>query len=159
MTSCTFGYIFKVKNTTLGTTRVILACTAEIMNVLVTVYRIYRAIRCFSDIFGRCMRPIRVPRLRNSTMGIQHRLYFPCIPIVYYYQISATLSLMTAICWQNWGSENIKRIGMAQWACTIGRLDIAFAVLSSLSRFFSAPRTNNLGMALFGYLKKDDPMQ
>ena len=46
-------------------------------------------------------------------------------------------------------------IGMAQWACTIGRLDIAFAV-SSLSRFSTAPRTNHLGMALhlFGYLKK-----
>ncbi|KAI2495066.1 hypothetical protein MHU86_19461 [Fragilaria crotonensis] len=32
-------------------------------------------------------------------------------------------------------------IGMAQWACTIGRLDIAFAV-SSLSRFSADPREN-----------------
>ena len=46
-------------------------------------------------------------------------------------------------------------IGMAQWACTIGRLDIAFAV-SSLSRFSAAPRTHHLELALhlFGYLKK-----
>ena len=46
-------------------------------------------------------------------------------------------------------------IGMAQWACTIGRLDIAFAV-SSLSRFSAAPRVHHLELALhlFGYLKK-----
>ena len=46
-------------------------------------------------------------------------------------------------------------IGMAQWACTIGRLDIAFAV-SSLSRFSAAPRQHHLELALymFGYLKK-----
>jgi Reverse transcriptase (RNA-dependent DNA polymerase) len=47
-------------------------------------------------------------------------------------------------------------IGMAQWACTIGRLDIAFAV-SSLSRFSAAPREYHLELALhlFGYLKKN----
>ena len=47
-------------------------------------------------------------------------------------------------------------IGMAQWASTIGRLDIAFAV-SSLSRFSAAPRTYHLELAvhLFGYLKKN----
>ena len=47
-------------------------------------------------------------------------------------------------------------IGMAQWACTIGRLDIAFAV-SSLSRFSAAPRQQHLELALhlFGYLKKN----
>ena len=47
-------------------------------------------------------------------------------------------------------------IGMAQWACTIGRLDIAFAV-SSLNRFSSAPREYHLQLALhmFGYLKKN----
>ena len=47
-------------------------------------------------------------------------------------------------------------IGMAQWACTIGRLDIAFAV-SSLSRFSEAPRAHHLELAchLFGYLKKN----
>jgi hypothetical protein len=46
-------------------------------------------------------------------------------------------------------------IGIAQWACTIGRLDIAFAVLS-LSRFLAAPRVHLLELALhlFGYLKK-----
>ena len=46
-------------------------------------------------------------------------------------------------------------IGMAQWAVTIGRLDIAFAV-SSLSRFSAAPREHHLELAcyLFGYLKK-----
>jgi hypothetical protein len=46
-------------------------------------------------------------------------------------------------------------IGMAQWAVTIGRLDIAFAV-SSLSRFSAAPRAHHLELALhlFGYLKK-----
>ena len=45
--------------------------------------------------------------------------------------------------------------GMAQWAVTIGRLDIAFAVLS-LSRFSAAPRAHHLELALhlFGYLKK-----
>ena len=47
-------------------------------------------------------------------------------------------------------------IGMAQWACTIGRLDIAFAV-SSLSRFSAAPREHHLELALhlFGYFKKN----
>jgi hypothetical protein len=47
-------------------------------------------------------------------------------------------------------------IGMAQWACTIGRLDIAFAV-SSLSRFSAAPRVHHLDLVfhLFGYLKKN----
>ncbi|KAI2510964.1 Reverse transcriptase (RNA-dependent DNA polymerase) [Fragilaria crotonensis] len=47
-------------------------------------------------------------------------------------------------------------IGMAQWACTIGRLDITFAV-SSLSRFSASPRTHHLELAyhLFGYLKKN----
>ena len=47
-------------------------------------------------------------------------------------------------------------IGMAQWACTIGRLDISFAV-SSLSRFSAAPREHHLELAfhLFGYLKKN----
>ena len=46
-------------------------------------------------------------------------------------------------------------IGMAQWACTIGRLDISFAV-SSLSRFPAAPHTGHLQLAIymFGYLKK-----
>ena len=46
-------------------------------------------------------------------------------------------------------------IGMAQWAVTIGRLDIAFAVLS-LSRFSAAPCAHHLELALhlFGYLKK-----
>ncbi len=46
-------------------------------------------------------------------------------------------------------------IGMAQWASTIGRLDITFAV-SSLSRFSAAPRAYHLALAihLFGYLKK-----
>ena len=46
-------------------------------------------------------------------------------------------------------------IGMAQWACTIGRLDISFAV-SSLSRFSAAPREGHLELAvhLFGFLKK-----
>ena len=46
-------------------------------------------------------------------------------------------------------------IGMAQWACTIGRLDISFAV-SLLSRFSSAPPEYHLELAiyLFGYLKK-----
>jgi hypothetical protein len=46
-------------------------------------------------------------------------------------------------------------IGMAQWACTIGRLDIAFAV-SSLSRFSANLRIGHLALDiyLFGYLKK-----
>jgi hypothetical protein len=46
-------------------------------------------------------------------------------------------------------------IGMAQWACTIGCLDIAFAV-SSLSHFSASPRRGHLELAvyLFGYLKK-----
>jgi hypothetical protein len=46
-------------------------------------------------------------------------------------------------------------IGMAQWACTIGCLDISFAV-SSLSRFSAAPREGHLELAIymFGYLKK-----
>ena len=37
-------------------------------------------------------------------------------------------------------------IGMAQWACTVGQLDIAFAVLS-LSRFLAAPRIHHLAGA------------
>jgi hypothetical protein len=47
-------------------------------------------------------------------------------------------------------------IGMAQWACTIGRLNIAFAVLS-LSRFSAAPRIHHLELVfhLFGYHKKN----
>jgi hypothetical protein len=46
-------------------------------------------------------------------------------------------------------------IGMAQWACTIGRLDIAFAI-SSLSRFSANPQIGHLALTinLFGYLKK-----
>ena len=46
-------------------------------------------------------------------------------------------------------------IGMAQWACTIGCLDISFAVLS-LSRFSTTPRVGHLQLAIymFGYLKK-----
>ena len=46
-------------------------------------------------------------------------------------------------------------IGMAQWACTIGRLDISYAV-SSLSRVSCAPREGYLALALylFGYLKQ-----
>ena len=51
VTSCILSYIFKVKNTTLSTTRVIFPYTAEILNVLVYSYRFYRAIHCFSDIF------------------------------------------------------------------------------------------------------------
>jgi hypothetical protein len=46
-------------------------------------------------------------------------------------------------------------IGMAQWACTIGWLDIAFGV-SSLSHFSAHPQIGHLELAvyLFGYLKK-----
>ena len=46
-------------------------------------------------------------------------------------------------------------IGMAQWACTIGHLDISFAVLS-LSQFSAAPQEGHLQFAIymFGYLKK-----
>ena len=46
-------------------------------------------------------------------------------------------------------------IGMAQWAVTIGRMDICHAV-SSLSRFSAAPREGHLELAfhLFGYLKQ-----
>ena len=46
-------------------------------------------------------------------------------------------------------------IGMAQWACTIGCLDISFTVLS-LSRFSAAPHAGHLQLAIFmfGYLKK-----
>jgi hypothetical protein len=51
VTSCILSYIFKVKNTTLSTTRDIFPYTAEILNVLVYSYRFYRAIHCFSDIF------------------------------------------------------------------------------------------------------------
>ena len=45
---------------------------------------------------------------------------------------------------------------MAQWACTIGQLDISFAT-SSLSRFSAAPREGHLKLAvyMFGYLKKN----
>ena len=46
-------------------------------------------------------------------------------------------------------------IGIAQWACTIGRLDISFAV-SSLSRFSAEPCEGHLQLAIykFVYLKK-----
>ena len=46
-------------------------------------------------------------------------------------------------------------IGMAQWACVIGRFRHWFAV-SSLSRFSAAPRQGHLELAyyLFGYLKQ-----
>ena len=46
-------------------------------------------------------------------------------------------------------------IGMDQWACTIGCLDISFA-MSSLSRFSAAPHAGHLQLAIymFGYLKK-----
>jgi hypothetical protein len=46
-------------------------------------------------------------------------------------------------------------IGMAQWACTIGYIDIAFAI-SSLSPFSANPQIGNLALTvyLFGYLKK-----
>ena len=46
-------------------------------------------------------------------------------------------------------------IGMARWACTIGHLDISFAI-SSLSRFSAAPHEGPLQLAIymFGYLKK-----
>jgi hypothetical protein len=46
-------------------------------------------------------------------------------------------------------------IGMAQWACTIGRLDLSFAV-SSLSRFSASPRVGHMILALhlMGYIKK-----
>ena len=46
-------------------------------------------------------------------------------------------------------------VGMAQWAVTIGRMDIAYAV-ASLSRFSAAPRQGHLELAfyLFGYLKR-----
>ena len=52
VTSCISSFIFSVRNTTLSTTRVIFPYTAEIQNVLVYAYKIYRAIHCFSDIFG-----------------------------------------------------------------------------------------------------------
>ena len=47
-------------------------------------------------------------------------------------------------------------LGSAQWAVTLNRLDIAFAV-SSLSRFCVTPRLGHLKLALhlFGYLKKN----
>jgi hypothetical protein len=46
-------------------------------------------------------------------------------------------------------------IGMAQWACTIGHLDIAFSI-SSLSHFSANSRIGHLALTiyLFGYLKK-----
>ena len=46
-------------------------------------------------------------------------------------------------------------IGMCQWICTAGRLDICFAV-SSLSRYSSNPREGHLKMSvkILGYLKK-----
>ena len=46
-------------------------------------------------------------------------------------------------------------IGICQWICTAGRLDIAFAV-SSLSRFSQAPREGHLERThkILGYLKK-----
>ena len=47
-------------------------------------------------------------------------------------------------------------ICMAQWTCTIGRLDISLAT-SSLSRFSAAPREGHLKLAvyMFGYFKKN----
>jgi hypothetical protein len=47
-------------------------------------------------------------------------------------------------------------IGMAQWVCMIGHLDIAFAVSSLLElSCFSASRGHfELAVYLFGYLKK-----
>jgi hypothetical protein len=54
------------------------------------------------------------------------------------------------------GTRNYQMlIGMAQWACTIGWLDIAFAV-SSLSHFSANPQIGHLELAVypFGYLKK-----
>jgi hypothetical protein len=49
-------------------------------------------------------------------------------------------------------------IGMAQWACTIGHLDIAFDV-SPLSHFSANPQIGHLALAvhLFGYLVKKYP--
>ena len=55
--------------------------------------------------------------------------------------------------------EGIKQyqsnIGICQWICTAGRMDIAFAV-SSLSRFSHAPREGHLDRTkkILGYLKK-----
>ena len=67
----------------------------------------------------------------------------------------ANLSLTKVIFYKNGIQKYQLLIGMAQWAVTIGRLDIAFAVLS-LSRFSAAPRAHHLELALhlFGYLKK-----
>ena len=47
-------------------------------------------------------------------------------------------------------------IGMAQWASTIGQLDVVFAV-SSLRRFSVAPREHHLALTLhlFGYLNNN----
>lgn len=46
-------------------------------------------------------------------------------------------------------------IGMAQWAVTIRRINLAHAILS-LSRFYTAPRQGHLELAMrvFGYVKK-----
>ena len=46
-------------------------------------------------------------------------------------------------------------IGMLNWICCIGRMDVAYAT-SSLSRFTSCPRKGHLDRVLrvFGYLKK-----
>ena len=51
--------------------------------------------------------------------------------------------------------EHKSLVGMAQWTCTIGCLDISFAILS-LSRFSTAPRAGHLQLAIymFDYLKK-----
>jgi hypothetical protein len=45
-------------------------------------------------------------------------------------------------------------IGMAQWLCMIGHLDIAFATISFLSCFSASHGHFELAVYLFGYLKK-----
>jgi hypothetical protein len=65
------------------------------------------------------------------------------LTVLHYHKIN-TPNLTTA----TYSNENRIRkyqmlIGMAQWACVIGRLDIGFAV-SSLSRFLAAPRQGHL---------------
>ena len=73
------GFIFCVKNTTVSTTRVAFEYAAEILNVLVYVYRFTERYTAFRTFFGKCIRPIRVPGLLNSTMDIQRWSHFPCI--------------------------------------------------------------------------------
>ncbi len=79
-----------------------------------------------------------------------------CGNIVHLYPKDATPNLTIAICFWTWEFEHQMLIGMAQWACTIGQLVIAFAV-SSLSRFLAAPHEHYLELVLhlFGYLKKN----